>query len=84
MSNKRSSAEDDAYENYTKEKLCEVCDSKDKLIDKHWKKNNELQNTIIEWKLHCDRLLKDNCRLRDELHTYTFTRDFNKGFSYKQ
>ena len=45
---------------------------------------NELQNTIIEWKLHCDRLLKDNCRLRDELHTYTFTRDFNKGFSYKQ
>ena len=76
--------EDEQYENYTKDKLCEQCSVKDKLIVKHWKKNNELQNTIIEWKLHCDRLIKENCRLKDELHTYTFKQDYTKGYSYIQ
>ena len=62
--------EDLQMENYGKLKHCDECPKRINLIDKHWKKNHELQNTIIEWQLHSKNLQMEICQLKDKLHSF--------------
>tara|TARA_R110001592_G_scaffold351693_1_gene649006 strand:+ start:138 stop:362 length:225 start_codon:yes stop_codon:yes gene_type:complete len=63
-------AEDEAFLNYNNDPdKCKSCIKKDKLIIKHWEKNDSLQTKIKEINQFCNKLIMDNCKLKDQVNT---------------
>lgn len=65
-------SEDDQYENYMQNiasdtPTCKACIKKDKLIIKHWLKHDDLKREIAELIKFSNKLVSDNCKLKDQL-----------------
>ncbi len=61
-------AEDEAFLNYMDHELeCKSCIKKDKLIMKHWEKNDQLKNEIKDISKFCNDLIMENCKLKDQV-----------------
>ena len=64
--------EDEQFENYIKDpNVCKACIKKDKLIMKHWEKNDSLRKELTEAIKYSHKLIMDNCKLKDQLTALT-------------
>ena len=60
--------EDEAFENYMADPLeCKSCVKKDKLIIKHWEKNDQLREQLKISIQYSNKLIMENCKLKDQL-----------------
>ena len=62
--------EDEAFENYMADPVeCKSCVKKDKLIIKHWEKNDQLREQLKISIQYSNKLIMENCKLKDQLQT---------------